>query len=56
MGGHTDQPTYQDVCTGLSGHAEVVEVNYDESLVDFETLTRLFFELHHTFPTLITSS
>jgi peptide methionine sulfoxide reductase msrA/msrB len=47
MGGSLDQPTYQDVCTGLSGHAEVVEVTYDETEINFETLTKLFFELHN---------
>ncbi|MBT4527631.1 MAG: peptide-methionine (S)-S-oxide reductase MsrA [Deltaproteobacteria bacterium] len=46
MGGTVNQPTYQDVCSGRSGHAEVVEVTYDETIIDFETLTRLFFELH----------
>jgi len=46
MGGTTDQPTYQDVCSGRSGHAEVVAVTYDETIIDFETLTKLFFELH----------
>lgn len=46
MGGEIDNPTYQEVCTGLTGHAEIVEVTYDESIIDFEILTRLFFELH----------
>jgi len=47
MGGTTEQPTYQDVCSGRSGHAEVVEVTYDETTIGFETLTKLFFELHN---------
>ena len=46
MGGSTDHPTYQDVCSGNSGHAEVVEVTYDETIIDFKSLTQLFFELH----------
>ena len=47
MGGTLEHPTYQDVCTGSSGHAEVVEVTYDETKINFETLTKLFFELHN---------
>jgi peptide methionine sulfoxide reductase msrA/msrB len=46
MGGTVDHPTYQQVCTGTTGHLEVVEVTYDPAVVDFETLARLFFEIH----------
>lgn len=46
MGGETENPTYQEVCRGDSGHLEVVEVTYDPSQVSFETLARLFFEIH----------
>jgi len=46
MGGDTPNPTYQDVCSKTTGHLEVVEVSYDTSKVDFETLARLFFEIH----------
>ena len=46
MGGHTENPTYQDVCYKDTGHLEVVEVTYDPSIVDFETLAKLFFEIH----------
>ncbi len=46
MGGHIDNPTYEMVCTGLTGHLEVVEITYDETIVSFETLTKLFFEIH----------
>jgi len=45
-GGHTENPTYRDVCTGRTGHAETVEVTFDPSVTDFETLARLFFETH----------
>lgn len=45
-GGHVPNPSYRQVCTGTTGHAETVEVIFDPSLTDFETLTRLFFETH----------
>ena len=46
MGGASQNPTYQEVCGKNSGHLEVVEVNYKAEEVDFETLTKLFFEIH----------
>ena len=45
-GGTTSQPSYEDVCTGRTGHAEVVEVSYDPSRVSYEQLLAKFFELH----------
>ncbi|HED32807.1 MAG TPA: peptide-methionine (S)-S-oxide reductase MsrA [Gammaproteobacteria bacterium] len=45
--GHTRNPNYQEVCTGMTGHNEVVRVVYDESAVSFEQLLRLFFESHN---------
>lgn len=45
-GGHKEFPTYKDVCAKTSGHAEAVEVAYDPERTSFETLARLFFELH----------
>ena len=46
MGGHVDNPSYERVCSGTTGHAETVEVEYDPAKTDFETLARLFFEIH----------
>ena len=45
-GGHTEDPTYQDVCSHGSGHAEVVEVEYDPSKISYESLLEAFFEMH----------
>jgi len=45
-GGSKENPSYADVCTGKTGHAESVEVDYDENIVSYETLARLFFETH----------
>lgn len=46
MGGHTDHPTYKQVCYENTGHAETLEVTYDPQLTNYETLARLFFEIH----------
>ena len=46
MGGVTPNPSYKEVCTGLTGHLEVVKVEYDEMIVSFEELSKLFFEMH----------
>lgn len=45
-GGHTDNPTYQEVCSKISGHAEAVEITFDPEVTDFETLAKYFFEIH----------
>ncbi|UCD39382.1 MAG: peptide-methionine (S)-S-oxide reductase MsrA [Fidelibacterota bacterium] len=45
-GGHLPNPTYKQVSTGNTGHAEAIEVVYDPAKVSYETLARLFFETH----------
>ncbi len=44
--GHTQNPTYQEVCTGMTGHNEVVLVLYDPALVNFQSLLKVFWESH----------
>jgi peptide-methionine (S)-S-oxide reductase len=45
-GGHVDNPTYEQVCTGTTGHVEVCQVTFDPSRVDYETLVEKYFEIH----------
>ena len=46
MGGHTQDPTYREVCSDTTGHAEAVEVAYDPTEIDYPTLLSCFFEWH----------
>ncbi|MBN1426047.1 bifunctional methionine sulfoxide reductase B/A protein [Candidatus Fermentibacteria bacterium] len=46
MGGGTERPSYAEVCSGTTGHVESVEVTFDPTVVSYETLARLFFEIH----------
>ena len=45
-GGGTDNPTYSEVCTGNTGHAETVEIEYDPARVSYGQLLQLFWSLH----------
>lgn len=45
-GGASKNPTYEEICTGRSGHAESVKVYYDSSVVSYETLVEVFFNSH----------
>ena len=44
--GTTIDPTYQDICTGSTGHAEVVKIEFDKDQVEFEKLLKVFFATH----------
>ena len=45
-GGHVDNPSYKAVCTGMTGHAEVVQVTFDPSVLSFRDLLTVFFTIH----------
>jgi len=46
IGGKTEHPTYKQICDGNTGHAEAMEVIFDPAKTNFETLAKLFFEIH----------
>ena len=45
-GGKTDNPSYQDVCSGTTGYAEVVQVTFDPEVISFEDILKVFFHTH----------
>jgi peptide-methionine (S)-S-oxide reductase len=45
-GGHDASPDYRQVCTGATGHAEVVQITFDAAIIDFKTLLQAFFAIH----------
>jgi len=47
MGGQLDNPTYQQVCSGETGHAEVVQVTFDDEQVSYGDLLDVFFSMHN---------
>lgn len=46
MGGTTERPSYEQVCTGQTGHAEVVQVDYDPDVVSYQNLLNVFWGVH----------
>jgi peptide-methionine (S)-S-oxide reductase len=46
MGGHVDNPTYKDICTGQSGHAEVIEISFDSETISLEQILEVFWATH----------
>lgn len=46
IGGNTENPTYKEICTGSTGHAEVVELVYDKEKANISDIVKLFFEIH----------
>lgn len=47
MGGHSDNPNYKQVCSGDTGHAEAVQVTFDDGQVSYSELLDLFFDMHN---------
>lgn len=45
-GGKNPNPTYQEICTGETGHAEVVKISFDEKIISYEDILDIFFEIH----------
>jgi peptide-methionine (S)-S-oxide reductase len=45
-GGHTEDPSYREVCSGNTGHAEVVQIEYDPEVIGYDELLEVFFAVH----------
>ncbi|MDD3528288.1 MAG: peptide-methionine (S)-S-oxide reductase MsrA, partial [Gallionellaceae bacterium] len=46
MGGQVDRPSYEAVCSGRTGHAEVVQIRFDPAVIGYEALLEVFFAIH----------
>lgn len=46
IGGDSVNPSYEQICTGKTGHAEVVKLTFDNDLIDYQTLLKIFFSIH----------
>ncbi len=46
IGGHTTNPTYKDICTGATGHAEAISIDYDSKIVSLKNILMIFFSNH----------
>ena len=46
IGGHTPFPTYEEVCSGSTNHAEAIEIEFNETIISFEKLLNTFWEIH----------
>jgi peptide-methionine (S)-S-oxide reductase len=46
-GGHTENPTYHEVCSETTGHAEVVQITFDENIISFHEILEVFFVVHN---------
>ena len=46
IGGNTLKPTYKEICTGLTGHAEVISIDYNPNLIDLRSILEIFFSTH----------
>ena len=46
MGGHVDQPTYREICTGTTGHAEIAQIHFDQDVITFEEILEVFWSTH----------
>ena len=48
MGGHVENPSYEQICTGMTGHVEVIQVDFEPDVVSLEQILSVFFTVHDT--------